>query len=50
MDFTPRSFNLGISPEKGWCASRSLDITPATLKFSFSPKGLVDASIAGVYY
>ena len=50
MDFTPPSFSLGISPEKEQCASRSLDITPTTLKFSFSPKGAGTAYIAGAYY
>ncbi|KAJ8426751.1 hypothetical protein Cgig2_029420 [Carnegiea gigantea] len=50
MDFTPPSFRLGISPEKGRCASRSLEITPAMLKFEFSPKGAANASIARVYY
>ncbi|KAJ8423420.1 hypothetical protein Cgig2_032670 [Carnegiea gigantea] len=47
MDFTPPSFNLGISLEKGRCASRSLNITPATLKFSVSHKGGANASITG---
>ncbi|KAJ8426410.1 hypothetical protein Cgig2_032155 [Carnegiea gigantea] len=50
MDFTPLSFSLGNSPEKGQSASRSLDISPPTLKFSFSPKGVGTAFITGVYY
>ncbi|KAJ8433029.1 hypothetical protein Cgig2_015456 [Carnegiea gigantea] len=45
-----RSFSLGISPEKGQCASCSLDISPTTLKFSFSPKGAGTASTARIYY
>ncbi|KAJ8445808.1 hypothetical protein Cgig2_027889 [Carnegiea gigantea] len=33
MDFTPPSFNLGISPEKVRCASCSLDITPTMVYY-----------------
>ncbi|KAJ8445620.1 hypothetical protein Cgig2_018561 [Carnegiea gigantea] len=46
MDFTPPSFSLRISSEKGRCASRSLDIAPTMLKFGFSLKGAINASIA----
>ncbi|KAJ8445621.1 LOW QUALITY PROTEIN: hypothetical protein Cgig2_018562 [Carnegiea gigantea] len=45
-----QSSNLGISPEKGRCASRSVDITPATSKFGFSSKGAANASIPGISY
>ena len=50
VDFTPPSFSLGISPEKGQCASRSKHIRPTTLKFSLSPKEAGTAFIPRVYY